>query len=263
MGKGDGWGSTNTDAEAMLGLAGYMKADSAAPDQPVPVMYCPAAGCLQPASLGLAKLSGKDKLQRFSTTDTGRVFVTAASATADHPIVVQSELTYLPVEDGSHVKPESNGFVVSRTIDRIDPTGAPSKKLRLDQPGTEIALDAGEVIEDSAEIVNPEQRYHVAVVIPLAAGMEPLNPDLATAPPEATPSAPPTLKPTFVAFLDDQIAYFYDELPKGTYDFHFREKANVPGKFIQPAAYTEMMYNESVNGNGAGAMVTIAPGKGN
>jgi uncharacterized protein YfaS (alpha-2-macroglobulin family) len=113
------------------------------------------------------------------------------------------------------------------------------------------------VVEDSAEIVNPEDRHHVAVVIPLAAGMEPLNPELATAPPEATPSAPPTLKPTFVAFLDDQIAYFYETLPKGTYDFHFREKANVPGSFIQPGAYAEMMYNEAVNGNGAGAMVTI------
>ena len=51
--------------------------------------------------------------------------------------------------------------------------------------------------------------------------------------------------------------YFYETLPKGTYDFHFRSKASVPGHFIQPAAHAEMMYDEGVRGMGAGAMVVI------
>ena len=45
-----------------------------------------------------------------------------------------------------------------------------------------------------------------------------------------------TLAPSYVAFLDDEVRYFYDTLPKGTYAFHFRSKASVPGRFIQPAA---------------------------
>jgi len=44
--------------------------------------------------------------------------------------------------------------------------------------------------------VNPTTRHYVAVVVPLAAGMEPLNPNLATAPPEARPSKSLTLPPT-------------------------------------------------------------------
>ena len=36
-------------------------------------------------------------------------------------------------------------------------------------------------------MVNPKDRNYVAVVVPLAAGVEPLNPALATAPPEAEP----------------------------------------------------------------------------
>jgi uncharacterized protein YfaS (alpha-2-macroglobulin family) len=80
---------------------------------------------------------------------------------------------------------------------------------------------------------------------------------LATAPPEATPSAEPTLKPAYTAFLDDQVTYFYETLPKGTFSFHFRGKASTPGKFIQPAAYAQLMYDDGVNANGAGALVTI------
>ena len=60
-----------------------------------------------------------------------------------------------------------------------------------------------------------------------------------------------------MAFLDDQVAYFYETLPKGTFSFHFRGKASVPGHFIQPAAYAQAMYDDAVNANGAGAMVAI------
>ena len=257
LGQGDGWGTTNANAEAMLVLSQYVKGTEEKPEQVVGVTYCPASGCLKPAGLGSVTLSGSNRLQRLTSTETVKMDVSAPTASTDHPVIVQSELTYLPQESGARVAAVAKGFVVTRQIDRLDPTGAPSKKQVLDKPAQDVALTVGEIVEDSAEIVNPEERHHVAIVIPLAAGMEPLNPDLATAPPEATPSAPPTLKPTFVSFLDDQIAYFYETLPKGTYAFHFREKANVPGTFTQPAAYAQMMYNDAVTGNGAGATVTI------
>ena len=48
------------------------------------------------------------------------------------------------------------------------------------------------------------------------------HPALATAPPEAKPTGETTLAPSYVAFLDDHVAYFYDSLPKGTYRFAFR-----------------------------------------
>jgi uncharacterized protein YfaS (alpha-2-macroglobulin family) len=89
--------------------------------------------------------------------------------------------------------------------------------------------------------------------------MEPLNPALATAPPEAKPSGETTLAPSYVAFLDDSVTYFYDTLPKGTYQFYFRTRAQTPGTFIQPAAYAEMMYDGSVNGNSSGAVIVVTP----
>jgi len=89
--------------------------------------------------------------------------------------------------------------------------------------------------------------------------MEPLNPALETAPPEAKPAGRLTAEPTYVAFLDDQVAFFYDTLPAGTYDFWFRTRAQIPGSFVQPPAKAEMMYDGAVVGSSPGARITIAP----
>jgi uncharacterized protein YfaS (alpha-2-macroglobulin family) len=249
LGTGDGWGTTNSNAEAMLALGQFMSVNTGTATQSVSVAM--------PAGTQQISVGGEHALQRIIGKDAGAVTISAAGASETQKIAVQSDLTYLPVEDGSHVAPASAGFVVTRDVAKLDPSGAPAKKQLLDHPSLTIALGVGDVVEDSVEIVNPAERHHVAIVIPLAAGMEPLNPTLATAPPEATPSAEPTLAPAYTAFLDDQVAYFYETLPKGTFSFHFRSKAGVPGHFIQPAAYAQAMYDDAVNANGAGAMVVI------
>jgi alpha-2-macroglobulin len=254
LGKGDGWGTTNSNAEALLALARFANGDTATPAQSVALTL--------PGGAQQANLAGDHPLQRYMLRDGGAVTATAANATAEHPVTVQSDLSWLPLADGSTVAPAATGFVVTRDSALVDPTGAPAKHVKLDKAGVEIKLTVGDTVEDSLEVVNPADRYHVAITIPLAAGMEPLNPSLNTAPPEATPSAEPTLAPTYVAFLDDQVQYFYDHLPKGTYAFHFRAKAAVPGRFIQPAAHAGMMYDDAVSGNGAGAAVVIAAAPG-
>src|SRR5580658_6786808 len=254
LGKGDGWGTTNGDAEALLALARFAAGDTGTPAQPVALTL---PGGPQQASLG-----GDHPLQRYVLRDGGAVSVTATAATDEHPVTVESDLVWLPLADGSAVVPAAAGLVVTRDSALVDPTGAPAKHVKLDKAGIEIKLTVGDTVEDSLEVVNPVDRYHVAIAIPLAAGMEPLNPGLQTAPPEATPSAEPTRPPSYVAFLDDEVQYFYDFLPKGSYQFHFRSKAAVPGRFIQPAARAGLMYDDAVAGNGAGAAVVIAPAPG-
>jgi uncharacterized protein YfaS (alpha-2-macroglobulin family) len=87
--------------------------------------------------------------------------------------------------------------------------------------------------------------------------MEPLNPNLATAPPEASPSGRLTRAPSYNAFLDDHVAFYYDSLPAGTYDFYFRTRASTSGSFIQPPAKAEMMYDENISGNSPGARINV------
>ncbi len=250
LGGGDGWGSTNANAEALLALTDYLKSDTGAAPQSVSITL--------PSGPDTLALSGKQPLQRVVTTDGGAVQITAAGATAANPVSVQDDLTWLPAADGSTVPPAANGFVVTLESDLIDLSGAPPARSLLSQAGITLHYNVGDVIEDHLEVVNPEERHYVAITVPLAAGMEPMDPALATAPPEATPSAPPTLAPSYVAFLDDKVSYYYDTLPAGTYDFYFRTKAAVPGRFIQPAAQAVMMYKDSVTGNGAGAVVVIS-----
>jgi uncharacterized protein YfaS (alpha-2-macroglobulin family) len=251
LGAGDGWGSTNANAEALLALTDYLKNNSGAAAQTVTLTT--------PKGNEAIALSGKIPLARRVYADGGAVIVTAAAATAQSPISVQDDLTWLPVADGATVQPFTNGFVITREDNEILPNGAPPIRTLLDHAGMELAYHVGDIIEDHVQLVNPEDRNYVAITVPLAAGMEPLDPTLATAPPEATPSAPPTMTPSYVAYLDDKVSFYYDALPKGTYDFYFRTKAFTPGRFIQPAPQVVMMYHDSVSGGGAGAVVTITP----
>ena len=172
---------------------------------------------------------------------------------------VRAETTYVPAADGSRVAAQASGFVVSREWLRVQKgADVPPERVPLAQPGTTLALAVGDLVEEHVQVVNPEERHYVAVVVPLAAGMEPLNPKLATASSDATAAGVLTLEPTYTAFLDDRLSFYYDTLPKGTFDFYFRARAATGGRFVQPAAQAEMMYDGSVRGNSAGARVEVA-----
>ena len=155
------------------------------------------------------------------------------------------------------MKPESSGFVVSRELLRVHGEGEPPERIPLGEAGTTQRFGVGDVVEEHVQVVNPKARNYVAVVVPLAAGMEPLNPHLATAPPEARPAGRATREATYTAFLDDQLGFYFDSLPAGTYDFYFRTRATTPGLFVQPPAKAEMMYDAAAFGNSAGARIAV------
>ncbi len=247
LGRGDGWGTTNANAAALLALSELLK---------------PPFAASQPHRASV-RLGGAEKtlaigpdapVAAFVSTspDAGRVLLQEGST----PAVLRLETTFIPQADGSTVTATSAGFVVSREMLVVQGGDVPPEKVGLDTPRT-VELTVAQVVEDHVQVVNPSDRFYVAVVVPLAAGIEPLNPNLATAPPEARPSGALTLEPTYVAYLDDQVAFYYNSLPKGTYDFYFRGRAQVPGSFVQPAAFAEMMYDQSTRGNGAGARVVV------
>jgi uncharacterized protein YfaS (alpha-2-macroglobulin family) len=255
LGKGDGWGSTQANAAALLALSEIMQ----------PPFSGAARGRLEmrlPEGTKRADL-GPDAPTAFAvSTRTGPAEIvlaaTAEAAGAAGPaggIALRAEVSYVPQAPGSEAPARREGFVVSREL--LHQGSEPPVKLPLAEPGSEVALAVGDVIEEHVQVVNPDDRHYVAVVVPLAAGMEPLTPHLATAPPEARPTGQATLAPSYAAFLDDHVAFYYDSLPKGTYDFYFRTRATVPGRFIQPGARAEMMYDGSVVGTSAGAWVEV------
>lgn len=250
LGRGDGWGTTRANAAALLGLAQFLS---------------PPFEGSRPRTVAVRV----GESRRTLTTDAAHP-VGVFSAASDAPgevllagvgpgkVVLRTDTEYVPLADGSTVAPAAQGFAVTRELLRIHADGTPPERVALDAAGRTISLAVGEVVEERVRIVNPADRHFVAVVVPLAAGMEPLNPALATAPPEARPTGPTTLAPTYGAYLDDQAAFYYDTLPKGTYEFAFRTRATVPGSFVQPPAKAELMYDGAVRGNGAGARIEVS-----
>jgi len=248
LGRDDGWGQTNANGAALLALSELLQPQGAA--APVNVVLR-VAGREQTISVG-----GDTSIASLDITDAGPLELTAPAGTKT-PLIVRVVTRYVPAADGSQVAAESRGFVVSRELLRMQPDNAPPEKKPLTAAGTTQRFRIGDVVEEHVQVVNPKERTYVAIVVPLAAGMEPLNPALATAPPEARPSHTPTLAPTYVAFLDDKIAFFYDRLPAGTYDVWFRTRATTAGSFRQPPAKAEMMYDGAVVGNSPGALIEV------
>jgi uncharacterized protein YfaS (alpha-2-macroglobulin family) len=256
LGRDDGWGTTNANAAALLALGELLKPPYAG-SLPHTLEVKLGGGAAQKVSLGpdspVAYLVGTGEMDGGA----GSVALEAGSSAPSKPVLVRVETRYLPAGDGARVAPTSDGFVVSREMSKQQAGGAPAERIPLAEPGKTVRFAIGDVTEEHVRVVNPKDRHFVAIVVPLAAGLEPLNPALATAPPEAKPSSGPTLKPTYVAFLDDQVAYYYDTLPKGTFDFYFRTRASIEGTFIQPAARAEMMYDGAVSGSSAGARIEV------
>ncbi len=251
LGKGSGWGSTNANASALIALAEVLSSQPTGTTTDMRVEIT-----VQGESASTLEL-GKRVLQTKQIASAAALSFASEQASEARPLIVLSNTQYIAKADGSQVKAFARGFVVRREMLKLQPDDLPFKRIVLDKPGTSQVFQTGQVVEEHVEIVNPMNRNHVAVIIPLAAGLEPLNPSLATAPPEAKPEGSNTLKPSYTAFYDDQVAYFYDSLPKGTYNFYFRTRATIPGSYIQPAAYAEMMYDEAVNGNSNGARIII------
>jgi hypothetical protein len=239
---GDGWGTTNANAAAIRALAETWQRGGAV-----------SASLAGPGGVERVSFGGTTPVVRRVSTEPAPLRIEGGGA----PIVALVDTRFQPVEPGAKARPVAQGFVLSRQSHRV-PGGA-SRPERID-PDAEgvLRLSVGDVVEETAELVNPEDRTFVAIRLPLAAGLEPLNPALATAPAEATPSAGPTLPPTWASYGDDSVLYAYNSLPKGNYRFVFRTRALIPGRFTQPPGEAEMMYQAGVYGSSAGRAVVIA-----
>ncbi len=248
----DGWGNTQTNAQALLALKDVMLEPKArTKTQPFRL----TVGGTE-TMLGI----GPDAPTAFfATGKSGDGKLTMVGGDAEENFSARLGLSYLPVSTGEWVKPRNEGFVVDLEFIRIQQGGAPAKRERIETEGKKYTFGMGEILEEHVQVINPEDRNYVAVTVPIAAGMEPMNPNLATSPKEARPDGSLTRSPTYAMYLDDEVRFYYENLPKGTYDFYFRVRAMTAGDFVQPAAHAERMYRPADRGNSPGARIVILP----
>ncbi len=238
-----GFGSTHANRRAIAALGLYLeKASTAQPRTNVTIS----------GALDLLLDETHQAARRTVELDTPLQVTVSGSA----PVGARLQVKYLPAVSGDKAEAKKEGLIVSRSLTWLhSDNSAPTN--HDDLAGATLKLPLGEVVEVHAQVVNDETRTHVALVVPLAAGLEPLNPNLETASSDAKPSQSDSLAPTYVQRLDSEVRYYFAELPRGTFTFHFRARATSEGSFVHPPPYAEQMYREEVRGRGAGMRVTI------
>lgn len=250
LGAEDGWGQSNADAAALLALSAELSKRTG------------PAGAVAVTEGGKTSQVAATKdapIGRGTSTGSGAI---SLKNTGTAPVVVLVSSRWVPSAPGSAQAPEQSGFVVEREWILPPAAGAPAGTPAEKRPvaaGGKLVVSLGQVVEEHVRVVNPSDRFDVIVTVPLAAGMEPLNPALATSGPEARAANPSTATPTWTSLGDDRALYAFERLAKGTYDLYFRTRATTAGAYVMPAASAEMVYDRKVIGSSAGSAVEVRP----
>ena len=237
-----GFGDTFSNRRGLEALADYLAKPR--PDLP--------GGALALDGAGELAVDGKRKAARWSRRSEQPLAGTVRGA----PLGVRVAYSYLPAAPGSEVKALRQGFVVTRSWSPVRGDGTVSPPVE-DKAGDARKVAPGDVFEVHARLVSDEERGWVALVVPFAAGLEPLNPALANSGPLARPSEADSIQPTYVQRMDGEVRYYFSRLPRGSYSFHFRVRAASEGSFVHPAPWAEMMYRQEVRGRGEGMRVVV------
>jgi uncharacterized protein YfaS (alpha-2-macroglobulin family) len=196
---------------------------------------------------------------RGRTTDRSRISIPTGELIAggDRNLVVSKNgagrlyyrigLRYAPAD--LQLDALDRGFVVDRVYEGVDD---PADVTR-DADGT-WRVKAGARVRVRLTIVVESQRTHVALIDPLPAGLESLNPELAATQPvidEFSGQFDPAARDAwswwgpwyqFQQLRDDRSEAYSSFLPAGTYSYSYVARATTPGQFVVPPTRAEEMY---------------------
>ncbi|HEV2763047.1 MAG TPA: hypothetical protein VGV38_08635, partial [Pyrinomonadaceae bacterium] len=165
--------------------------------------------------------------------------------------------------------PADYGFRVERAYEAVDDPA----DVKRDADGT-WRVRAGSRVRVRVRLVNPERRYHVALVDPLPAGLEALNPALATTERLPEGSAESSVYGGGGGVLtyywvrrgpwyehqnlrDERAEAFTTLLWEGEHEYVYFARATTPGLFAVPPAKAEEMYAPETFGRGASEWVRV------
>ncbi|MBN1611566.1 MAG: hypothetical protein JW940_33335 [Polyangiaceae bacterium] len=146
-------------------------------------------------------------------------------------------------------QPRSHGLSVERALARVTYDG--------DRQGAASRFAVGDWVELSAIVTTPVPREQVAIVLPLPAGLEAVDPLHATT---ARLALPPVIGERPVGEVqrhDDRIELFVDSLPAGASRFGELTRATITGDFTLPPATAQCLYAPDVQASTAAARVAV------
>ena len=158
------------------------------------------------------------------------------------------------------LKSADYGFSVTRQYEAIDDD---SDVVR---DGDKWKIRAGARVRVRLTMVAPSRRYHVALVDPLPAGLEPLNPAIAvTGDIPTDPSAKNDnafwwwSRPWYEHqnMRDERVEAFASLLWEGVHEYSYVARATTPGTFVVPPTRAEEMYSPETFGRSSTDLLTI------
>ena len=153
------------------------------------------------------------------------------------------------------------GFVVRRIYEAVDDP----EDVRQDADGV-WHIKAGARVRVRLTMVADNRRYHVALVDPLPAGLEIVNPALAVS---GSLPAGPDQRSQYRSWWwwgtwyehqnlrDERAEAFTSLLWDGVYEYTYIARATTPGTFVVPPAKAEEMYSPEVFGRSGSDMVIV------
>lgn len=158
--------------------------------------------------------------------------------------------------------PAEHGFTVERIYEAVDK----ADDVKRDADGT-WHIKAGAKVRVKLTMVAQSRRYHVALVDPIPAGLEALNPALAV-----TGSIPQDPNSNDYKrgywwwwrtwyehqnLRDERVEAFTSLLWEGVYTYSYVARATTPGNFVVPPAKAEEMYAPETFGRSASDRVIV------
>jgi hypothetical protein len=168
-------------------------------------------------------------------------------------------MTYAP--KSLWLAPEDHGFAVVRSYEAVDD---PKDVVR--QKDGSWRIKAGAQVRVRLNMVAEARRYHVALVDPLPAGLEPENPALAVT---GTIPQDPKQQPRgrfwwwtrtwyeHQNLRDERVEAFTSLLWAGVHEYTYVARATTPGNFVVPPAKAEEMYFPETFGRSASDRVIV------
>jgi uncharacterized protein YfaS (alpha-2-macroglobulin family) len=260
------WENTQENAFVLLALDRYFRTyEKATPD-------FVARAWLGDAYAGEQQFKGRSTdRQQF---DVPMSYMAEKAGGAPQNLVLQKEGTgrlyyrigmqYAP--SSLKLAPADYGFTVERAYEAVD---NPSD-VRRDADGT-WHIKAGAKVRVRLTMVAPTRRYHVALVDPLPAGLEALNPALAVTgsiPEDENPELNVKTSPfgwwwwsrpwfEHQNLRDERAEAFTSLLWEGVYNYTYFTRATTPGTFVVPPPKAEEMYHPETFGRGSTDRVIV------
>lgn len=215
-----------------------------------------------------AKAAGQG--QATATITIGDQVLAKKTVKGSETTVLRASLDTLK-SDAIKISLEGAGYVTARLTEVKKDGGAASsngftvRREYTDAAGKTItSAAAGSLINVRLFVEVAQARAWVAVVDPLPAGLEVVNPKLASgggtgAPGGSTRKWWEELTFDNQELRDDRVLWFADRVGAGSYVLTYQARATTDGTFLVMPAHAEAMYEPELNGRTAMSTFTVTP----